>query len=259
MKIEPMLLNEIRNLSEIPAGTNYLQVKEDGERCQVHIIKGIVKAMISRSGMPMLYRFPEIRDLKFPETVTAILDCEICVFDGDKSIFYGGINQRKSEPTKKILDELPATLVVFDLLYLNNELLLNKTYRERCEKLTHTFTDTNHFKIAEIYFDAKELWEMVVKKDFEGMVIKNPNSTYEPGKRTSAAIKLKNYKDAEVVVENVELNSKGSKIFGKTMIDGKEIEVECQIPSETVSIGVTKKIKYLGITKDNKLRMPTRW
>ena len=90
------------------------------------------------------------------------------------------------------------------------------------------------------------------------MVLKNAKAIYEMGKRSSEQIKVKYYKEAEVIVEEVEPNSKGTKIIGKTMIKGDEILVECQIPGDNnINKGDVKKIKYLDIY-NGRLIQPTR-
>jgi len=258
-KIEPMLLNEIfYNEQMFEEQKNRLfQIKENGIRGLVHIKDGIIIGIRNRNDKPILFCFPEFKGLKL-DIKEGILDCEIVVLDKERSIFYGGINQRRSVPTNKILEEYPATIIVFDALKIDSEVLLLKPYKYRYEKIKNSVFECERIRIAKNYSDLKELWNLVTKNNFEGVVIKNPDSVYEMGKRSSNYIKVKYYKYCEVIVEETVPNDKGTKIIGKTIIDKEEIVVECQIPGDfDINKGDVKKIKYLDVY-NGKLIQPTR-
>lgn len=253
-KVEPMLLNETYDKEILKDDSKWFQIKENGVRAIVHVKDGKIIGIRNRTNNPILYQFPELREIKFPFD-TAILDGEICVFDGERSVFYGGIDKRRSAPNEKTLNMYPARLVVFDVLKMEDEVLVMKPYKYRYETIARkagTFQD-KHFKLA-LNYNGQELWDRVVKENLEGVVIKNPMAMYELGKRSSNFIKLKNYKTADVIVEKTEPNEKGTKIYGKL----GEIEVECQLAGVfDVEIGSAQTIKYLDIS-GNKLIQPTK-
>lgn len=256
-KLEPMLLTDASGDFSALEKNWLFQIKYDGERCFAHIKQGKITALVSRSGTPMIYRFPELRELQF-DFDTAILDCEVCVLVNGRTDF-GTIQKRRSEPTQAVMQQYPITLVVFDLIYFDGKLVTNRSCKARYEMLQTIVKDGKNVVLARCHTDGKALWEEVKVKNLEGLVIKNPDATYELGKRVKHQLKFKYYKEADVLVERVEANTAGSKIYGKAKIeDGREIIVECQIPSEIVTVGSIKKIKYLEVTKDNKLRMPHR-
>ena len=100
--------------------------------------------------------------------------------------------------------------------------------------------------------DGKELWKEVIEKDLEGVMVKDPSSIYEIGGRSTVNIKLKNYKTAVIVVEQVEPNSKGTKVFGTANLkDGQRIpDVECQLAGVfDIPLGAEMPIRYLDIYK----------
>jgi len=252
--IKCMLLTETYDKSILEDNTKYFQVKENGVRAIVHILDGKIVGIRNRNGSPILYQFPELKDISFPFN-TGILDGEVCVFQEDRSVYYGGIDKRRSAPTEHTLKEFPATLVVFDALKIEDEVLVMKPYKYRHELIGKNIgTFQNKYLKFAMNYTGKELWNEVVEKNFEGIVVKNPMAMYELGKRSTQYIKLKNYKTTEITVDKIEPNDKGTKIFGKV----GEIEVECQLAGMfDVEVGSVQRIKYLDIV-GNRLIQPTK-
>jgi bifunctional non-homologous end joining protein LigD len=252
-KIEPMLLSETFDKEILEDDTKWFQIKENGVRAIVHVIDGKIVGIRNRANNPILYQFPELRDVKFPFN-TGILDAEVCVYKNGKSVFYGGIDKRRSAPTENTLKEHPAKLILFDALKIDNNVLVMKGYKDRYSQLSQNMPEDSKVEITKNYTNGKELWSKVTNENQEGVVIKTPNAMYELGKRSSNYIKLKNYKTTEIVVEKVEPNSRGTKIFGKVA----DIDVECQLAGIfDVEVGSTQTIKYLDIAGD-RLIQPTK-
>jgi ATP-dependent DNA ligase len=160
-----------------------------------------------------------------------------------------------------VLKECPATFVLFDALKVEADILIMKPYRARYEAMSAVMQNTSSDKVKLIsnFTNGQELWNTIVKNDWEGIVIKDPNALYELGKRSKNFLKLKNYKQAIVTVEKTEINEAGIKITGKTVINEKEIEVECQIANATfIEIGAKQTVKYLDVV-GNKLVQPTKY
>jgi len=260
VEIKPMLFTEVWDKSVLKDDSKWYQTKENGIRALVHIKDGKIIGIRNRSNMPIFYLFPEFKNLKFPFS-SGILDAEIIVMKNGKSIYYGGIDQRRSVPSKKVLENHPAKMIIFDALQIDGNVLIMKPYKHRYEQLNVLQENTN-LSVAKNY-GGEELWNKVISEDLEGVVIKNPNTPYELGKRSKENLKLKNYKLLDVAVTKIEPNEKGSKIFGKAGIQGKEIEVECQIGGEfDLETGSIQKIKYLDICKSRdghyRLIQPTK-
>jgi len=260
VEIKPMLFTEVWDKSVLKDDSKWYQIKENGIRALIHIKDGKIVGIRNRSNMPIFYLFPEFKTLKFPFS-SGILDAEIVVMKNGKSIYYGGIDQRRSVPSKKVLENHPAKMIIFDALQIDGNVLIMKPYKHRYEQLNVLQENTN-LSVAKNY-GGEELWNKVISEDLEGVVIKNPNTPYELGKRSKENLKLKNYKLLDVAVTKIEPNEKGSKIFGKAGIQGKEIEVECQIGGEfDLETGSIQKIKYLDICKSRdghyRLIQPTK-
>jgi len=256
-QIKPMLLEETEDKELLEDDTKWYQIKENGVRALVHVKDSKIVGIRNRSNNPILYCFPEFKDLDigFNE---AILDCEIIVFKKGKSVFYGGIDNRRSVPSEKVLKENPATIVVFDALKIGSEILVTKPYKYRYERIKQ-IEEQPLIQVIRNYMDGKSLWAEVERLNLEGVVIKDPNSMYELGKRSRNYLKLKYYKFTEVTVEKTEPNSRGTKIYGKAKINNKEIEVECQLGGVyDVSVGEVKRVRYLDII-GNRLIQPTKF
>jgi bifunctional non-homologous end joining protein LigD len=258
MNIEPMLLTEVDDPLVLDDATKIFQEKHNGVRAIVHIKGGKIVGIRNRANNPILFCFPELKEAQF-DFDTAILDCEICVIKDNKSVFYGGIDQRRSAPTEKKLKENPATIVVFDILQYEGEALVYKPYKVRVEYLARIKDKIRGpIQVIESTHDGRALWDKIVAENREGVVIKDPNAIYELGKRSKQSLKLKNYKYVDVLVQKTEVNEKGTKIFSVTMIDGKDIQVECQQAGcFNIHEGDTVRVKYLDIVGE-KLIQPTR-
>ena len=174
-------------------------------------------------------------------------------FYGDKEKGIPGIDQRRSRKEDK---ENMVTIVVHDILKLEKQITINFPYNKRYELISQNVDGENKVRIAENY-DIKVLWNKVIKENLEGMVLKNPKASYQLGIRSADYIKVKNYKETEVLVEDTEENEKGIKIFGTATIGNDTLKVECQFQNGGVNIGETVKVRYLDIY-NGRLIQPTK-
>lgn len=265
MNIEPMLLEEVEG-KEILEKPWIFQIKENGVRAIIHVKDHKIVGIRNRSNNPILYCFPELKNIVF-DCDTAILDAEIVVFKNGKTIFYKGIDQRRSSPDAKKLRECPATIVLFDIIQFEQEVLINKPYKDRLAlldkfKYSKGMSQAAYESLVQVVRtsnDGVALWEKVVRENHEGLVAKDPNAIYELGKRSKQYIKVKNYKYVDVIVERTEPNPKGTKIFANVLIDDIPIQVECQQAGAfNIGVGDTIRVKYLDIVND-RLIQPTRF
>lgn len=260
--VEVMLLTELDNGKRETAISDYkgwiFQEKYNGFRALVLIRDEKIVQIQNRRNNACYHLFPELHTLTFKGIKHAILDSEICVLDNQgKSIFYGGINQRDKKLYQAHIKLYPITAVIFDVLELNDVSVLGLPYKERYEKLKANFQNQEHFKIADNIGNPQEYWDsVVVPQEREGLVIKNPEASYELGIRSKEYLKLKNYKQVEVIIDNTEENPKGLKIYGTAFINGNKIEVECQMASQfSLKAGDKVPVEYLDVV-GNKLIQP---
>ena len=230
----------------------YSQIKENGVFGILHIKGNKIVGIRNRTNNPIFYLYPEFEDVKFKFN-EGILVAEIVVFKNGKSVFYGGIDQRRSRKDDK---ENMVTAVVHDILKLEKQITINLPYSKRYELLSQNIGDEDRVRIFKNY-DIRELWDKVIKENLEGMVLKNPKANYQLGIRSADYVKVKNYKETEVLIEDTEENEKGIKIFGTTTIGGETLKVDCQFQNGGVNIGETVKVRYLDIF-NGRLIQPTK-
>ena len=252
---EPMLLSELSfNEKVLEDYKEWIgQVKENGVFGFVHIKNHKIVGIRNRENNPIFYLYPELEGVTFSFN-EGILVAEIVVFKNNKSVFYGGIDHRRK---RKVDTENPVTLVIHDILKLDDKIVVMLPYKERYGLLQANIKDEMFVKLA-INYSPTELWELVVKNDLEGLVLKNPLAPYEIACRSKNYIKIKNYKTAEMVVDKVEENPKGTKVYGKSLINENEIDCEVQIGGKfNITAGEIIRIKYLDMC-GNRLIQPTK-
>jgi bifunctional non-homologous end joining protein LigD len=134
-----------------------------------------------------------------------ILDGEIVALDDKGRPSFEEIQQRmgltsESEIRRK-MKEVPVTYMLFDLLWQEGHSLLKERYTERRKaleamKLKGASWQTPPYERG----GGPEMLEASRKAGLEGIMGKKLDSTYEPGKRTGAWVKVKNRMGQELVI-----------------------------------------------------------
>ena len=88
----------------------------------------------------------------------------------------------------------------FDLLYLDGRSLLRAKYRDR-RKLLETLASAGGLNVPDLLpGDGAEALEYSRKQQWEGVVAKKRDSTYQPGRRSASWVKDKYWNTQEVVI-----------------------------------------------------------
>jgi DNA ligase-1 len=126
-----------------------------------------------------------------------ILDGEVMAFQNGKPLHFQELQKRihKKNLTEQIITETPLVYVVFDIMYLNGESLIKKSIKERKEILSSiSFKEPIINSIYKLVNSEEEIIAMFEKSrniGHEGLVLKDPDSHYHPGKRGRYWVKLK--------------------------------------------------------------------
>ncbi len=97
--------------------------------------------------------------------------------------------------------DVPVVYVVFDLLWLEGHSTLDLPYSDRRRLLEQLELDGPWWRTpAHREGDGQALLQASREQDLEGIVAKRLDSAYEPGRRSSAWIKVKNHGAQDVVV-----------------------------------------------------------
>ena len=197
------------------AGRWVYELKFDGIRA-IAVKDGGKVNLISRNGNELRVRLPEIAN------ATKELPIEECVIDGEIVAL-----DEKGRSSFQLLQALemegrkaPVRFYVFDLLQLNGKSLIKLPLRQRKEllaKICEGVGDPIRFS-GELGGDAKSLLAEVKRRRLEGIIGKQRDSVYEPGRRSGAWIKLKCVNEQEFVIGGYTPPSGSRKYFGAILV-----------------------------------------
>jgi DNA ligase-1 len=173
----------------------WIEDKYDGVRAQMHKV-GDVVSIYSRDLKDITTTFSELADAarKLPEDF--ILDGEIVAMRGNTALPYAELQRRlgRKEGDLFLNEQIPVRFIAFDLLWLSGESFMNQPLRARrqlLEKLT-----PEGFRLAQVTpaanaEDIEAAFVAARARGNEGLMIKDPQSIYTPGRRGLAWLKLK--------------------------------------------------------------------
>jgi len=211
--IRPMLCERLPSASEILGklgGEAAAEYKYDGLRVQAHVgRKGT--HLFSRRLENITDQFPDV-SRKLRECVKAneaIIEGECVAVDpqtGDMLPFQV-ISQRRGRKydISKMSEEIPVTVFLFDLLYVDGRDMTIVPYPERRKTLLEIIQPAAHVMISEQFMirepdKVEQLMDQAVASGCEGLVIKSISngSIYQAGARGWLWIKYKRSYKAEV-------------------------------------------------------------
>src|SRR5829696_1228963 len=130
----PVLPQLARSAKTLPTGETWsYEPKWDGFR-SIAFVDGVDVYLQSRNGKPLTRYFPE---LKFPDG-RYVLDGEIVLFDEEGRQDFDALGQRIHPAASRIAmlaEQTPTRFIAFDLLALDDELLLELPQAERRDRL----------------------------------------------------------------------------------------------------------------------------
>ncbi|MCV6987094.1 ATP-dependent DNA ligase [Mycobacterium shinjukuense] len=166
--------------------------KWDGYRLLIDADHGSLR-LRSRSGRDVTAEYPQLRSVA-ADLVDhhAVLDGEAVVLDKSGVPSFNEM-QNRGRAT-------PVEFWAFDLLYLDGRSLLRAKYRDR-RKLLETLASASALIVPELLpGDGAQALEYSREHRWEGVVAKRRDSSYQPGRRSSAWIKDKHWNTQEVVI-----------------------------------------------------------
>jgi bifunctional non-homologous end joining protein LigD len=197
--------------TEIPTGREWVfEPKYDGVRVLAFVERGSVR-LVTRNGRDKAKQFPEVvealRGVASRVRRGFVLDGEIVALARGKAARFQALQTRvhleDAKSLAKEAERAPAALVVFDLLVDGSDDLLGEpwsTRRERLERLLDDLTSAQ-LRLSELTRgNASAMLKRARAKGWEGIIAKREDSTYKPGKRTHAWLKLKVEFRQELVV-----------------------------------------------------------
>jgi DNA ligase-1 len=182
-------------------GKSAFEYKYDGARIQIHKQNGKIK-IFSRRLSDVTESLPEI--IKIGEqniqAQSAILEGEVILLDsaGFPIAFQHLMRRfRRVRGIEGIAKKFPLTLYLFDILYLNGESLIAKPYFERRKILEQTVNEISLVKqiVADQQSQAETFLKEALAAGHEGLMAKEVDSQYTPGRRGKRWLKIKSILD----------------------------------------------------------------
>ena len=176
----------------------FAEWKWDGIRVQLVLFKHKIR-IFSRTGDDISNTFPEIQN---NENDLVVLDGELLVGNNFKPFKFNKLQQRlnRKKVSKNHLENFPAFVKLYDILFLKNKDLRSLDFSERRNILSEW-----HNKIQNKFFDLSEIFEFKTwenlknikskklnKSVHEGLMIKRKTSSYISGRPKGYWYKWKN-------------------------------------------------------------------
>jgi DNA ligase 1 len=181
----------------------WIEDKYDGIRAQLHVGASGEVRLFSRDLNDVTRAFPEIARAgqELAAEAPIVLDGELVPWRAGSVLDFAALQTRlgRVRPSKELLAEVPVVLVAFDLLHHGGSDLLERPLRERRATLdalalpertgervlrSHLATAASAPEVDRAFDDARE-------RHNEGLMVKDPESTYQPGRRGLGWLKLK--------------------------------------------------------------------
>jgi bifunctional non-homologous end joining protein LigD len=200
--LKPMLTGGTRPPAD-PTGW-LVEPKWDGVRVIVTIADGHVK-LVSRNGNDVSGGYPELA--RPPLSLAGrdvVLDAEVVAIDESGHPSFGLLQRRMHvrAPPPALVSEVPIALAVFDVLWVDGTLLTSRPLRSRRETLAALSIDDPPWLTSPVLdlVPGPDLQRTGRELGIEGFLIKRADSTYLPGHRSDAWIKVKSIRRREFVV-----------------------------------------------------------
>jgi len=190
-ELAPMLATE-GSVANLKASQWAFEGKWDGYRLLVDADHGNVR-LRSRNGRDVTKEYPQLRSLADDlGDHHVVLDGEVVALDASGVPRFTEM-QNRARATR-------IEFWAFDLLYLDGRSLLRARYRDR-RQLLETLAGAGGLIVPELLpGDGAEALDYSRKHEWEGVIAKKRDSTYQPGRRSASWLKDKYWNTQEVVI-----------------------------------------------------------
>ena len=193
-----------------------VEYKYDGFRLIIHK-QGEKINLFTRRLENVTKQFPEVAQyiLKYVKGKSLILDSEAVGFDRITKEYkpFQEISQRirRKHNIEKLQKELPVEINVFDIIYYNGKSQIKEPFKKRTA-LIKKIIKNHPYKvifakqiITEDEKKAKEFYKRALRDNQEGVMMKNLEAEYKPGRRVGHMLKIKpEERDLDLVITGAE-------------------------------------------------------
>ena len=206
---------EAKSVAAIPGGEGWqYEPKWDGFRC-LAFRDGNAVELMSKSGKPLARYFPEVADeLRQVAEQRFVADGELILPLGD-ALSFEGLQMRLHPAASRIAKlsrETPAQLMLFDLLQVGGQVLIDASLNERRKALEAFVAEAKRPSLQlspmTLEHGIAEAWLERTGGALDGIVAKRRDQAYQPGER--AMFKRKVQRTADCVVGGFRYDTAGS-------------------------------------------------
>lgn len=220
------------------------EIKWDGTRALCFVGAGGFRLM-NRRRNDITHRYPDLKCLDSLRPGT-VLDGEIVVLKPDGTPDFAALQVRdqceSQNRIRKAAKARPATYIVFDQLYHRYADVMPQVLTNRREIARESVARCDEHKIVMsegITGEGKAYFDLVVERGLEGIVAKQLNSRYLPGKRSDCWLKIKRCETLAAVV--VGFVAEGDRDFSALIV---ATEIEGKLTSVgKVGSGFTERVR----------------
>ena len=198
-----MLASPVGDAAEVMrrvGGEAWVEDKYDGIRAQLHLDRGPAR-IFSRDLNDVSAAFPEVGEAVAELGQALVLDGELIPYRSGSVLDFAALQTRlgRVRPSAQLLQEVPVVMVTFDLLHLEGRDLLDAPLSERRAALEglrlpeRTMGRLLYARLdrARSAAEVDALFDAARERRNEGLMVKDPDSTYQPGRRGLGWLKLK--------------------------------------------------------------------
>ncbi len=212
MLASPMLYGS--DYKDLRTGTWLAEEKFDGIRAQAHKIGERIN-LFSRTLNDVTQSYPEVAAALKAIPGNFMLDGELVAMRGENVLPFRYLQARLQRKTveAELLEEVPVSYFVFDMLAGGDDFLLDEPLISRRERLAKAIAPSEHVEIAPFTRlsetpapeELHALFDAARARGHEGLMLKRSDSPYYPGRRGKWWLKLKReLSTLDVVVVAVE-------------------------------------------------------
>jgi bifunctional non-homologous end joining protein LigD len=180
--------------------------KLDGIRCLAYLATDVTH-LATRTGRDVTKQYPELHMVHaLVDQVNAVLDCEIVAFDQSGRNSFEALQQRTNltneREIKRVANQIPVSLVAFDVLWLDGRDLTGLRLEDRWGLLESVVEEDPRLQLVTYVEETGRQLTLAARElGLEGVMAKRSDSRYQPGRRSAdwRKIKLKNTQDCVIL------------------------------------------------------------
>jgi DNA ligase-1 len=200
------MAQDLQEVFKEHSGTSAFEFKYDGARIQIHR-KGGTLRIFSRRLTDVTLSLPDIVELarKRVRSEEFLIEGEVvAIGQSQKPLPFQDLMRRfrRVHDVDVMLKEIPLKLFLFDVIYLDGNLMIDTSYEKRWKTL-RSIVDDQLLATRVVTGDlveAQKLMQASIEAGHEGLMAKDLKSNYTPGVRGKKWFKIKPAETLDVVI-----------------------------------------------------------